>query len=37
MGRMSVGYPRSECDYDRRTVVSFADALKGIFGREAVR
>ena len=36
-GWMSVGYPRSESDYDRRNVVSFADAFKGTLGREAVR
>jgi len=38
MGRMSVGYPRSESDYyDRRFLASFADALMGTLRREAVR
>jgi hypothetical protein len=34
---MSVGYPRSESDYDRRFLGYFADALKGTVGWEAVR
>ena len=37
IGRMSVGYPNSESDYDRRFLVSFAEALKGTLGREALR
>jgi hypothetical protein len=34
---MSVGYPRSESDYDRWFLASFADALMGTLRREAVR
>jgi hypothetical protein len=37
IGRMSIGYPTSESEYDRRFLVSFADALKGILGQETVR
>jgi hypothetical protein len=37
IGRMSIGYPTSESDYDRRFLVSFADALKVILGQETLR
>jgi hypothetical protein len=36
-GWMSVGYPRSESDYDRWFLASFADALMGTLRREGVR
>ena len=37
IGLMSVGYPRSESNYDRRFLAYFAEALMGTLRREAVR